>query len=218
MLVYSNNAIGHLNASVSIGATTLVLETGDGANFPSPTANQFFYVRLGNDTTNEVVKVTGRAGDTFTCEATSSGWDAETLVICSVAAEVFDEFLQLDAADQTVKGFKVQSYAEVLGTPSSSSGVLTINLDDANLFSTILTEDITTLTISNVPSGVANFVLIFTQDGTGSWGVTWPASFKWPSGNSHSVTAAAGSIDVIVGFSMDGGSTWLMSLAGADYS
>lgn len=64
---WSNNASGALASSISSSATTIVLASGQGVEFPVPGGGNYFYATL-TDTSNnlEVVKVTARTVDTLT--------------------------------------------------------------------------------------------------------------------------------------------------------
>jgi len=86
-----NNAGGHLASLISIGGTSLVLQSGEGAKFPAP--GNPFYVTVWNDTTYpdpsddpnmEVFVCSSRTGDTLTVNtatiAHSSGSAAAILV------------------------------------------------------------------------------------------------------------------------------------------
>lgn len=65
-LLVANKATGQLSAGINTTATSLTLKTGEGAKFPSPTGNQYFYAVLQKSDGNwEIVKCTARSGDTF---------------------------------------------------------------------------------------------------------------------------------------------------------
>lgn len=67
------------------------------------------------------------------------------------------------------------------------------------------------------PSGTAgrSFVLMITQDATGSRTVTWPSSVKWPSSIAPTITSTAGKMDKF-GFTHDG-SYWIGVVEGENY-
>lgn len=66
-LKVANNAFGTLNAGITDSDTTIVLQTGEGARFPSLSAGDYFYATLIDTTNNlEIVKVTARSTDTMT--------------------------------------------------------------------------------------------------------------------------------------------------------
>lgn len=66
--LFSNNAVSLLAAPISAADVTLTVLPGYGQLFPQPTANQYFLVTLEDQasTIREIIKVTGRSGDTFT--------------------------------------------------------------------------------------------------------------------------------------------------------
>lgn len=66
-LKVANNAYGTLNAGITDSDTTIVLQAGEGARFPSLGAGDYFYATLIDTTNNlEIVKVTARSTDTMT--------------------------------------------------------------------------------------------------------------------------------------------------------
>lgn len=73
----ANNAYGTLNAGISNVATTLVLNSGEGARFPTLSAGDYFYATLIDTSNNlEIVKVTARATDTLTIVRAQDGTTA----------------------------------------------------------------------------------------------------------------------------------------------
>ena len=69
--------------------------------------------------------------------------------------------------DSTVTAISLQDYAEVDQAVTSSSGVLAIDLDSGNTGTITLTENITDIDFTNVPTnGVSSFTLQITQDST----------------------------------------------------
>ena len=92
---------------------------------------------------------------------------------------------------------------------ASSSGVLTLDLNVANIFTVTLNESITSIVINNVPpSGiVTSFTLILTYTST-SVSITWPVSFDWPSAAAPTLTNTNDRKDIFSFVSEDGGSNW----------
>jgi hypothetical protein len=65
-----------------------------------------------------------------------------------------------------------------------------------------------------VPTGVVtSLTLELTADGTAR-SVTWPASFKFPSGTAPTLTSTNGKKDVLVAYTDDDGTTWDIFVAG----
>lgn len=127
----------------------------------------------------------------------------------------------LNAQDNVIQRAKFKDSSEEQTTPSSSSNVLTLDLENGNVFETTLTEAVTTLTISNPPAtgDFGYFVLELIQDGTGGWAVTFPAAVKWAdNGTAPTLTTAAGTVSTLVFYTTDAGTTWIGSLFGDDFA
>jgi hypothetical protein len=72
-----NNAISKLASSLTSGATTLSVTTGEGAKFPTLTAGQWFPLTLVDSSNNvEVMRCTGRATDVLTVTRAQEGTSA----------------------------------------------------------------------------------------------------------------------------------------------
>lgn len=74
--LFTNNATGKLAAPLDSDDNTLLLETGQGALFPSPTGDDYFTLTLtqmGQETSWEIVKATGRVGDTLSVTRAQEG-------------------------------------------------------------------------------------------------------------------------------------------------
>lgn len=93
-------------------------------------------------------------------------------------------------------------------TVSSSSGTLTVDCDESNVFTTTLTENVT-LVLNNAVNGQTVNIL-FTQDGTGSRTASWPVSFKWAGGSAASLSTGAGDVDLLTATRI--GSNWYATL------
>lgn len=106
---------------------------------------------------------------------------------------------------------------ETVSTIASATGTVSLNLTAGNIFSVTLTGN-TTFTFTGATSGKAcSFALYLRQNGTGGFTVAWPAAVKWPGGNAPTLTTTANALDLLVFESIDGGTTWYGSLAGANY-
>jgi len=92
--LFTDNATTTLASPVSGGATSLALNPGDGAKFPTPGAGQVFTLRLGTDTSNEVVTCSARSTDTVTCSATAGAWIAGTQAILTLPSVVATSLVQ----------------------------------------------------------------------------------------------------------------------------
>jgi hypothetical protein len=72
----SNNAASTLASSITDADTNLVLATGDGALFPSPTGIEWFPLTLQSSAAIEILKATARSGDSITVERAQEGTTA----------------------------------------------------------------------------------------------------------------------------------------------
>ena len=97
---------------------------------------------------------------------------------------------------------------EPSSSPASNAGTLALDLRNSHAFNVTLTESVTTLNPNNPPTSgtFGEFYLIVTQDGTGGWSITWPASVDWPGGTAP--TMAANAVDLYHFLTVDGGTTW----------
>lgn len=111
----------------------------------------------------------------------------------------------------------VDKLSEVSGSATISTNTLTIDLDSgATTFYVPLNANINTFTVTNVPTGVASFTIIFTADGTLRT-VNWGASVLWPSNAPPTLTSTNGKDDVFSFVSLDGGTTWLAFNGGQNF-
>ena len=72
----ANNATSKLASAITGADTTVVLTTGDGALFPSPTGSDWFPLTLQNSSYLEIVRVTARSGDSLTVVRAQEGTTA----------------------------------------------------------------------------------------------------------------------------------------------
>ena len=107
-----------------------------------------------------------------------------------------------------IGGLEVYNWRETKNTASSSSGSITYDLSTGNVFSTTLTEAVTSMTFSNPPSsGIGgSFTLILTQDSTAR-AVTWPTSVRWEGGIPPSISTVS-SVHIFQFITVDGGTSW----------
>ena len=83
-------------------------------------------------------------------------------------------------------------------TPISSgsfSATPTFDLSSAGTFTTVMTNNITSMTLSNVTAG-QKFILRLVQDGTGSRAATFFNGISWAGGTTPTLTTTAGKADL----------------------
>lgn len=109
--------------------------------------------------------------------------------------------------------YGVKNLSEVSSSAAISTGTLAINLNLGTVFYVTLNSDITSIPITNVPSGASAFTIVFTADGTAR-SITWGGSILWPSGTSPTLTSTNGKEDVFSFMTLDGGTTWMAFVGG----
>jgi hypothetical protein len=220
---FSNNAISTLAASVDIGAQVFTLATGTGDLFPEINGDEeYFYIRLGTDENNEVVKIHNRIGDTlenYDDAPYSAAWDAGTPVALTCSAEVLESFVQVEGGGQVMVGHELCSYCESRRSANIVSGSVEFDFYRANVHYVLLTEDITNVTFTGVPSGTiaCTCTLIFKQDPTGGRTIIWPASVAWPGNTAPTLSSQAGNVDIIKLLTINGGANWYCMVAGIGF-
>ncbi len=106
--------------------------------------------------------------------------------------------------------------SEVSASATISAGSLTLNLSNATTFYVSLNGAVTTLTISNAPTGTSAFTLIFTADGTPR-SVTWGAAITWSGASAPTLTSTLNKQDVFSFLTLNGGTNWLGFTGGQNY-
>jgi len=113
LAVWANNASSTLASGISDVDTTLTVQAGQGALFPTPSAGQYAMITLETVAgAMEITKCTGRTGDTLTIvraqESTSAiAFASGSRVECRVTAGILANFLQHTGdtlADATISG------------------------------------------------------------------------------------------------------------------
>lgn len=106
-----------------------------------------------------------------------------------------------------------KSYSEHKISNTASSGAMTLDLSQSNVFEILLTNGVTLTFTNPPPSTVYTFTLIIKQDATGGRTISWPASVKWPGAVVPPATTSANAVDIWSGVTYDGGTTYAMSLS-----
>ena len=78
----TNNAFGTISAGINTSATTIVLDTGQGARFPALGSGEYFFGTLIDTSNNlEIVKVTARSTDSMTVTRAQDNTTASAFAI-----------------------------------------------------------------------------------------------------------------------------------------
>jgi hypothetical protein len=110
-----------------------------------------------------------------------------------------------------------QALSNAVTAISSSSGVLNIDCSLGDYFTITLTENITSITFSNLPAaGSARTITVrITQHASAAKTVTFPSSMKWAGGTPGVVSTGLSAIDVLAMTTFDQGTRWESTLAKA---
>jgi len=125
----------------------------------------------------------------------------------------------------TGSGSLVLSVAPIIGgatftgnaqtTPTAvsfSATAMTLDCEDSNVFTTTFTANVTTAPTLNNPKDGQTINWFITQDGTGGRSMTWPTSFKWPSGANKTLSTSANAVDLVVATYLSSTASWYASL------
>ena len=158
----------------------------------------------------------------FTRHVISSGPENRSR---SLTVRAVDEFvdalgtllLPFPAEDPFIETVATREWVEskydpiVVATPSSSAGVLTLDFAGKSraVFAVTLTENVTSVVHTNIPTGVfLEYEIHYTQGGAGGFTVAQPASHKALGGSDTVVSTTVGKVTVQSAASVDGGTTW----------
>ncbi len=123
-------------------------------------------------------------------------------------------------ADNQIDRVEFKDYSFTTTSPSSAAGTLILDMENGNYFDVTLTENVTTLTLSNPPaSGKAGTIIfIASQDAGGGNVITWPGSVIWEqdTGGSPDQTTSGNAIDIYMLLTVDAGVTWYGFVLGLD--
>ena len=92
-----------------------------------------------------------------------------------------------------------------------TSGVAAVDCALGDYFTLAPTAAVTGWTLANVPPA-CSLIIRITQDAT-TRAVAWPASFRWAGGTAGAVSTGAGAVDLLAITTVNGGATWLATLA-----
>lgn len=101
----------------------------------------------------------------------------------------------------------IRTYSETYRTQSISAGSLSLNLATALNFEVSLSSQISSITISNVPTGSTAFGLVFVGSGSAA-SITWPSSVKWPNQQAPTISTGSGKRDYLSFVTVDNGTNW----------
>jgi hypothetical protein len=117
-------------------------------------------------------------------------------------------------ADNVCQRPELKDWAETANAASSSSNAITLDYSTGNVFTTTLTENITTITLSNWPaSGKHGKITWYVTQAASAKTITWPAAVKWGDAGAPDLTTVSKVYPVVL-TTLDGGTTVYGFLAG----
>ena len=105
-----------------------------------------------------------------------------------------DNLTYLNQCNQYQKGAATEMFSATI-----NGGVYTPIQCNSNVHYIVLDQDLTMGAPTGPTNGLSGQVInfIFKQDGTGGWTVAWNSVYHFPSGTIPTITAAAGSVDIV---------------------
>jgi len=112
---------------------------------------------------------------------------------------------------------EILDYSVTTTTAASVSNVITLDMSLGNVFTTTLTENINTITVTNPPAtgSYGELLWIVTQDAASSFTIAWSATFLYPGGIDPVMTATVNAIDEFSLHTTDAGTTFLCNFSQA---
>jgi len=123
----------------------------------------------------------------------------------------------ITGADNTVTAVNLKDYGEVTNAiGATGGGTQDIDLNDGNSVSATVDTSTNTFTFSDPTASdeLCGFTLTLTNGGSQT--VAWPSSVDWAAATAPTLTASG--VDVLVFYTIDGGTIWYGFLSGADMS
>lgn len=108
-------------------------------------------------------------------------------------------------------GLTVTSNAQTTPSSLAYAASITLSCGSSNVFTTTLTGNITSTTLSGPSNGqTINWFLI--QDGSGNRTITWPGTVKWAAGSPTALSTTANAVDLFVATYLSSTGFWYASL------
>jgi hypothetical protein len=191
-LLYANNAAGTLAIGITNSQTSLTLNAGQAALFPTPTPPQSFYVTLTDAATQtliEIVQVTAVSGNIFSIVRGQDGTTARSWAAGDIVSQRAIR-LEMQGWENAAEGLFPTSAI----TPSTTLGIIGTTLgDNANAGS--IGEYLSSLQPAGaLANGVASSVISLSLT-AGDWNVTGNVYFA-PNG-SQTLTAVLAGVSTV---------------------
>jgi hypothetical protein len=198
--LFANNAVGALASSINDTVTEITLGAGEGAVFPTPTGDEYFYVVVYDASNNrEIMKVTAKATNTFTVVRGQDGTSARSFaandaVELRMVAASENNFGQKDsentwAEDQTFSG---AVNADSLDVTNDAAVGGAFEVDGATTLNGALALD-SDPTIGGVkqPIPAGSIMLFYQNTAPVGWEIAGPPAQGWDNNAIRAVSGTA---------------------------
>ena len=117
-------------------------------------------------------------------------------------------------ANAVTDGQALKADRQTIVNPTISGGALTLDLSQGSVFNVSWNANITSITVTNCPTGAVSFTLILT--GAGGASVTWPTSvFKFPGGAAPTLVSTTGAMNFLSLVTLNQGTRINVFMSGA---
>jgi hypothetical protein len=169
-LKLTNNASSTLAGSISALSTTILVQTGDGVDFPTLGADDYFPATLtkivGGLPVREIVKVTATGIDSFTVVR---GQEGTTAVTFSAG-----DAIELRMTAGTFETLIADGGTDKISTDAAATGAVVLDCADTFVHDLTLAGN-TTVSLDNLPalSTTQTTIVIRVKNGASAYSLTW---------------------------------------------
>ena len=187
--------------NAATGNFPIIRATGEadtGLNFENSEAEEILILDAIATAVNELTIKNAATGSGPILEATGGDSNVDINLVPKGTGVV-------NLADVPLTRPQMKDYSETVAAVSSSSNVLTLDLENGNVFTCTLTENVSTLTISNWLASKAQSLTLFLIQDSSERAFTW-TNIIWSGGTAPDLSTVS-SKHVITIASPDGGTT-----------
>lgn len=112
---------------------------------------------------------------------------------------------------QQIEDVILADYAELTQAKGNLGATPEFDLTAGQSITGTVDQNITSSTIVNPVAADDNTGFTLKLTNGGAFTIVWPTSFKWPDATAPTLTAAG--TDTVVGYTVDGGTTWNVAIA-----